>query len=184
MSDQETNNAEKAPKLSCSETNQNALPQTYSVPTVELSYRREDQYDDTWPGSEHQNPGYYRHEHDQEHILELDPVTGKFVPQSDVLGRHKAMTDGSNEICRTDETKNEDPRKTRYGTFHIHMGQMMVLMYSPVCPTHSLDDHRVCPSTTNQDVWADDRHPNNKMETATSKEEMGHLCKERKIWHG
>ncbi|KAK4216741.1 hypothetical protein QBC37DRAFT_397320 [Rhypophila decipiens] len=127
---QTTNNAEKAPNLSCSETNQNAVPQTYSIPAVELSDRREDQYDNTWPGCEHQNTGYYSHEDDQEHILELDPVTGKFVPQSDVWGRKKAMTDGSNESCRTGKRKNEDQRKTRYGTFHLHMGQMMVLMYS------------------------------------------------------
>ncbi|KAM7188421.1 hypothetical protein V8F33_010672 [Rhypophila sp. PSN 637] len=108
MPDQATENADKAPKLSCSGTNQSAIPQTYPIPTVELSDRHENQYDDTWPGCGDQNPGYYRHEDDRGHILELDPITGKFVPQSELRGRNKDMTDVGNESCSNGQGKVED----------------------------------------------------------------------------
>ncbi|KAM7188419.1 hypothetical protein V8F33_010670 [Rhypophila sp. PSN 637] len=53
----------------------------HRIPVVELT-DRSDREEDVWGGHGYLMPHYYRHDDDPEHVLELDPSTGKFVPQS------------------------------------------------------------------------------------------------------
>ncbi|KAK4216745.1 hypothetical protein QBC37DRAFT_370632 [Rhypophila decipiens] len=53
----------------------------HRILVVELT-NRSDRDEDVWGGHGYLMPHYYRHDDDPDHVLELDPSTGRFVPQS------------------------------------------------------------------------------------------------------
>ncbi|KAM7212040.1 hypothetical protein V8F06_012572 [Rhypophila decipiens] len=133
----------------------------HRIPVVALT-DPSDRDEDVWGGHGYLMPHYYRHDDDPDHVLELDPSTGRFVPQSTLRPWEDDTTDFGVPLQQDDLSLSGDksivdtnPAKKRRATRHASFPT-----YSTYAHALESDEPRHEAEKKIKEPWSGETRPN------------------------